>query len=130
MYEGDMIGNYDIFDKSKLLRPEHDVVLMVFNMGGTLLSFITAMCKGWGWGGDFGCFYFWASLDPYDQTLEEPFEGVRFETDHPLQVTISYDDAYYYMKLAYPKYVQRHPESEQELLDLFKEYRQRYNIQE
>lgn len=123
-----MFDNYNMFDKSKLLNPEHDVVLMVFNMGSTDLSFITAMCKSWGWRGDFGGFDFWESLDDYDKNLEERFDGVRFETDHPLQVTISYNEAYYYMKLAYPKYIQRHPESEQELRDLLKEYQQRYNI--
>lgn len=122
--------NTSFIKEKDLLSPSHFPVQVTFNEGGhwNFIEFIQLLSSDIGWGGNEGNCTFWNDLDAYEQSQTKPFEGAAFSALDDPDITLTYGEIYYYMKIACRRYAEAHPNQKRFLDHLIQGYARRHNL--
>ena len=121
----------DLIDEKDLLRESDRVAVSVIE--DVLLNFMSTLryfSKGIGVGNDLGLCVFWDNLDETQKKECEPFDGVECSDIADERGVLSYEDFYYYLRVASNTYIQLYPQDAAEVEELLAAYRKRFNIGE
>ena len=121
----------DLIDEKDLLRESDRVAVDVIE--DVLLDFMSTLryfSKGIGVGTDLGICLFWDSLSEAEKKECEPFDGVECSNILDERGVLSYEDFYYYLRVASNTYIQLYPQDAAEVEELLAAWRKRFNIGE
>ena len=106
--------------------PATDVINMI--SGSFFVEAMEAVSKGIGFGVDFGGCSFWEDLDEYERTYIPYFDGVLFGLHDDEETVLSFEEFYYYLKIACEKYCKNHPQDAAKVMGSLETYRKRFHL--
>ncbi len=110
-----------IFNKD--LKKKNDVIIKdIINSlysNKSLLRVLKYISEGHGNGNDIANLVYWSDLDEYDrQYYDKSFEKIGMELSYfDDEIIVPYDDLYYYLELAFKRYIQEILEQKEEVLN-------------
>lgn len=122
-----MVNKFRIED-DKLLNKSHFPVKALFDMVSDerFIKVIEGISKGTGFGENYGVCVFWNDLDDYDKENIERYEGAEFGLNSGEEITIGYQDIFYYLKIVCEKYCKKFPNNSQKINIFLKNYKEKY----
>lgn len=122
-----MVNKFRIED-DKLLNKSHFPVKALFDMVSDerFIKVIEGISKGTGFGENYGACVFWNDLDDYDKENIERYEGAEFGLNSGEEITIGYQDIFYYLKIVCEKYCKKFPNNSQKINIFLKNYKEKY----
>lgn len=121
----------DKLNEKDLLDERHFPVQALFNelyreqFLDTLANYI---CKGHGFGAEYGACLFPDDLDDYDIATCGMFEGVEFGLHNGEEILLDYPTFYYYLKKVCDGYIQDYPQEQEIISSLLNTFKTRYQI--
>ncbi len=103
------------------LKDERDIIIKdtinSFYRRNFLFTILKSISEGYGFGDDIINIIYWRDLDEYDrQDYDRSFEKIGMELSYfDDEIVIPYDDLYYYLEIAFKRYVQEIPQQKEEL---------------
>lgn len=118
--------------RSDLLKSSHELVRALIEdvPQREFISFIDNLCKDIGKGmNSFWC-YFENDFSEEDEEFAQNFDykGILFEDVLENKILLSFEDMFYYMKIASIRYYKIYPESEITLKKLLKTFAEKNNL--
>lgn len=122
-----MVNKFRIED-DKLLNKSHFPVKALFDMVSDerFIKVIEGISKGTGFGENYGACVFGNDLDDYDKENIERYEGAEFGLNSGEEITIGYQDIFYYLKIVCEKYCKKFPNNSQKINIFLKNYKEKY----
>lgn len=122
-----MVNKFRIED-DELLNKSHFLVKALFDMVSDerFIKVIEGISKGTGFGENYGAYVFWNDLDDYDKENIERYEGAEFGLNSGEEITIGYQDIFYYLKIVCEKYCKKFPNNSQKINIFLKNYKEKY----
>lgn len=122
-----MVNKFRIED-DELLNKSHFPVKTLFDMVSDerFIKVIEGISKGTGFGENYGVCVFWNDLDDYDKENIERYQGAEFGLNSGEEITIGYQDIFYYLKIVCEKYCKKFPNNSQKINILLKNYKEKY----
>ena len=121
-----------LIDEKYLLREGDKLAVAIINvpLSGLFVETLRGFSKGVGIDADIGGCDFWEDVMEYDPNRTDRFDGIEFYSCLDDRVVLSFEDTYYYMRIASKNYIQLYPEDAAEVEELLAAYRKRFNIGE
>ena len=112
--------NKEIIFDTDLKKSSDMIIKDVMNflyIKNSLLEMLKYISEGHGHGDEIVYMLYWHDLDEYDkQDYGESFEKIGMELSYLYdEVIVPYDDLYYYLEIAFKRYIQEIPEQKKEL---------------
>lgn len=124
-----MVNKFRIEDV-ELLQKSHFPVKALFDMVSDerFVKVVEGISKGTGFGENYGACIFWNDLDDYDKVNIEKYEGAEFGLNNGEEITIGYQDIFYYLKIICDKYCKKFPENSEQINIILNNYKEKYAI--
>lgn len=124
-----MKSNFRIETK-ELLDKSHFPVKGLFDMvsDSRFIEVLEGLSKGEGFGENYGACVFWNDLDDYDKENTPGYEGAEFGLHDGEEITIGYEDLFYYLTIIGGKYCEKFPEQTKKINQILSDCKIRYQI--
>ncbi len=115
------------------LKDERDIIIKdtinSFYRRNFLFTILKSISEGYSFGDDITNIIYWHDLDEYDrQDYDRSFEKIGMELSYfDDEIVIPYDDLYYYLEIAFKRYVQEIPQQKEELERYMIEIKVKFN---